>query len=288
MDPHKLLIWNKPETWERPICNIIVSIIGQETANSILRKPPEELYSDDSSWLDPSCAFSTDAYMLTGRGIRETFQYIRAYHACKPFNIQRYFSRGLLPFSIEEFAEDSAERFSASGISYAHIKTILSDHPNVRSEIGHLWFNLSDRVFLQAAGHYLIYGGELLLSFCRELAGVSNGLWSLDYLKKVGIPTVFICNVPLEHFSEGTLKELSGDLLCRLFNRKLGRKCNRSFDDFGFTIKYPVNRDLIVGHYHPKEIKDLYSGWHIWRPRRTTCSFCGKDTMSGCDGLLPK
>jgi len=217
MDPHKLLIWDTPETWEKPIYSIIVGIIGQKTVISILREPPEELYVDDPSWLDPYCTLSSDAYMVTGNGIRENYQYIRAYHACKPFKIERYFSRGLLPLSIEEFAEDSAERFSASGISYDRIKAIFSD-PKVRSEVGRLWLNLSDRAFSKKAGHYLIYGGELLLSFCREIAGESGGLWSIDYLKKVGIPTVFVCNVPVEHFSDDTLKNLAGDLLCRLFN----------------------------------------------------------------------
>lgn len=64
-----------------------------------------------------------------------------------------------------------------------------------------VWLEMNKNLLLEAASHYLIYGSEFINALAMQL-GCRNRL------KKIGVPTIFHCNIPIEDISVKTLEDI--------------------------------------------------------------------------------
>lgn len=131
------------------------------------------------------------------------FTHLRSYHACRPENIQVYKDEGLVPFDRETALADAIQKLSGDKTSVEKVKSQFDAmwvgsendlHPRV-------WLALEKSELLGASCHYLIYGSEFLNALSMHLGCRSK-------LKKIGRPTIVICDVPLADISKVWLNGL--------------------------------------------------------------------------------
>ena len=111
-----------------------------------------------------------------------------------------------------------------------------------------VWLEMNKNLLLEAASHYLIYGSEFINALAMQL-GCRNRL------KKIGVPTIFHCNIPIEDISVKTLEDIQYSF-------------NKGYTDaYGLCVK-KVDASDIVDYEHPAQrILDPYGG--SYRPNYT-------------------
>ncbi len=178
------------------------------------------------------------------------YTHIRGYHGCRPISIDNYYQNGIKPIE-KEFAKREAifrlcdqwiteekviDRFNKSWDALKH------PHKSV-------WLTYSENEFFDVSGHYLIYGSEFLCGMAAQLFCQPN-------LKRLGIPTIFHCDIPLQNIPEAYLSGINQQI------------CMRDSSG-GFRVYGEVLAEEIVGHSHPKTIFDpLTSSTYCYKAQR--------------------
>lgn len=95
------------------------------------------------------------------------FTHIRAYHACRPLNIQNYLINGIQTINRAQALREALLRIKSDYIDEKKIVQEFSkqwgDFADIHKRV---WMAVNKEVLLTYAGHYLIYGSE----FINELA----------------------------------------------------------------------------------------------------------------------
>lgn len=212
------------------------------------------------------------------KSIEDYYTHIRLYHACKPSDIESYYTKGIQPLHIEYIKNIAYNIFHSD--SFPEIKDIDIDGAiqkiqSVTHE-GIIYFALDKRDLVQYCGHYLIYGSEFILGIANEL----RRKYGKDYsklLKDTGIPTVLICDIPIDTLSKVYINDL---------NKKINNNKNKSGDskyhdapviDFSIPIGQGINPNCIVSHYHPSTIPDPIDYNKIYKTDVNKCSRCSKE-----------
>jgi len=178
----------------------------------------------------------------------DEFTHLRAYHACRPLEISDYLKSGIKPINYDLALKDVKERIISAQITEEKVVLILNDEWADFEDIHkRVWLQMNKECLLTRAGHYLIYGSEFTNTVAMRLG-------CRDKLKKVGIPTIFYCNIPLEDISCGTVQDIE-------------QCCNRGdIDDIAFSVK-AVAPKHIVGYEHPKKaIPDPFNWGRNYEP----------------------
>jgi len=237
----------------------------------------EYFVSDDSSWLRDAIhevhgLNIDDPFRYLGEKIREDVKFIRTYHGCKPIDFAPYHEVGLAPLAKEEFFSSTTKLFEEFGVTESMIQQAMKDISTEYRE-GRTWFVLDDRSFFEGAGHYLVYGGELLQSVAGHIQR-HHGKPVHNHLEESGVPTVFVCDIPIEYLSDRDIWELSGTILENYFEIIFEDRKNSHGLNFGFAIKRVLPPKNIMSHYHPKEIENPIFGRIIYRPKVFSCEYC--------------
>jgi hypothetical protein len=91
------------------------------------------------------------------------------------------------------------------------------------------------------------------------LAASLCGIGTRDYrksLKNIGVPTIFICDVPWGLISDGTKSSLTRTFTAELFRHLKTSSYRPTMIDFGFSIRRLLPPSRIAGHYHPVSVRD--------------------------------
>lgn len=203
---------------------------------------------------------SSDEDILIAFG--ESYGAVIAYHGCRPLDPGRYYKLGLELANHAALNDDARSIFlsgdfpelDGSAIDKA-IATLATSNQQRASVI------LDDRVLLDGAGHYLIYGSEHLCGIAASLSGPT----SRDYrqaLKGFGTPTMFTVRVPIGRAWKSGLTDIPYPL-------RHGLEAVRAGDapdplDFTLTLHHPLPPECIVGHVHPKSIADPLLGMELY------------------------
>ena len=216
---------------------------------------------DDLRWLDCIVERVTDIEIDTRNLMADRlaghFTAMRACHATRTADVSSYYREGLRPLDplvVHEraraiFLSGSFPELSAADLDRA-IDAVGSDLRESR-----VFFEANERLLVDLGGHYLLYGGEYLVAIAANLSRLR------DYrqaLKRLGEPTMFICDVPLIDIGRGILLEFAGMALEIMFEEILERDSFKP--DWRRGAGFPIHRTLapnhIVGHYHPTHIRD--------------------------------
>lgn len=135
--------------------------------------------------------------------ILSDYTHLRAYHACRPENIQTYIHEGLLPFSRETALDDAIRKLVGGRVTATNIRTQFEAiwQESDTSQHSRVWLALEKSELLEWSCHYLIYGSELLNALAMNLG-------CRDRLKRIGRPTIVVCDVPIEDISSTWLNGL--------------------------------------------------------------------------------
>ena len=90
-EPKNVLVWREFESWGPRILELMSNVITPIVMEIVRQEPPEYCHGWDPTWLqnalDKAGVQASPIQTLTGRLPKE-YPYIRAYHACRPTNIE--------------------------------------------------------------------------------------------------------------------------------------------------------------------------------------------------------
>jgi len=198
--------------------------------------------------------------------LRENYDYLMCYHAGRPVDVNSYYINGFVPADFKK----SVERFEEllHTIPYRQpydIQHVLDDYKGQTDRF--IYFILDKEDFIGSAPHYLIYGSELLLSLAQNVASFIK-----EYLKNIGIPTIFHCKIPLDQIDDFELKGLHERIRCA--NGGLNARRNQIFSNYSIIIEQQVSGAYIIGHDHPTVLLTDYHAYGSYKNNVAFCSVC--------------
>ncbi|WP_281202754.1 hypothetical protein LG276_05490 [Cytobacillus kochii] len=189
------------------------------------------------------------------RGINiEMYTHIRAYHACRPINFDSYFSEGIKPYNLRELRQMASATFGIPESTVIAIDSRLQS-----SNINNVYFSMFKQELLDESSHYLCWGSEYLLDIAVQLDKDNSGKYH-DLLSNIGIPTIFICDLPL-----ALLSQSQRDNISEFYN-----PCNSNFTCW---ISEKLKPEYIIAHEHPSQIFNQIQRID-YKNKQTTCNWC--------------
>lgn len=254
-------------TWRSDIWELIGNFAHVENVRiAFMRNPPEYVVSDDLSWLD--CIIHrthgeyVDSKFLMTQGLRKRYKFLRAVHGTRAEDVEVFYRDGLVPLVPESFHNQAREIFLSGQYPELTEKSLQAAIATVGADLREkrVFFEANEEMLIKQAGHYMLYGSEYLTAIAANLGD------RIDYrqiLKKRGLPTLFVCDVPIDFIAERTLQEFSGAALQIVFQELLDGP-DFQIDRWrgaGFYIQKPLPPGKLVGHYHPEIRHDPLRLW---------------------------
>lgn len=265
-----VFIWSRFDNWSHRVVEWFEEVVPEASRDAATQDPM--MYFDLTK--DPDANSQTDPTRRLSRKFKEAYSKIRLFHACRPSDIGSYIQKGLLPLSTID-ADNGARILFRSQKTPLVSERALSDavaELSRENRGGYLYLSLDDIGLVRDAGHYLIYGSEYHGALAATLSK-RTGVDCLVVLQKIGIPTVFACNVPLGYVSESTLQSLVCALISRAILEPGFQKKTVRTIDFTFTFSAKLPASVIRTHYHPSRILDRIKGGVYVNPK-ASCPFC--------------
>lgn len=199
--------------------------------------------------------FFPDISNTKRRGINiGNYSHIRAYHACRPLDVGKYYQEGIRPFDEKEMRQTATAIFGVS------METVIKNEPKLQPALSeNVYFGLYKQELLNGSGHYLCWGSEYLAAIAVQLDKSEYGKYH-DILYNTGIPTIFICDIPIRVLPQWQIDDIS-------------KNCNFSAGNFTCWIPEFLRPEHIIAHEHPLKIYNPVQMRHYIN-KRTTCEYC--------------
>ena len=214
---------------------------------------------------------------------------VRLFHGCRPVDVTSYYTCGIKPLDRTHANAAAYTTFLAG----AFPELTRADVDAAIEEVGsHLredrvYFCFDGRELVEYCGHYLIYGSEYLFGVGASLMRLRRRRdgRSPDYreaLKRIGIPTLLIVDLPLALLRRSTVREIAEALLDGVgLTQGVADEALREApaDRSGFWTDQVVPPAHIAGHTHPESIPDWHTldgGLYRWRRDHRASSTAGE------------
>ncbi len=243
-----IFIWSNFTRQSSYIVDWFKELVPSELWNEVKKDPCMYFYKEDGN--QDYCS-STKA-KLAGK-FKKTYCKIRLFHACRPRDVRSYLRNGLIPLDIKSTDEIAKSLFLSP--EYPSISEVML--MNVSTELktqnrgGHLYLQLDDSNFTRIARHYLKYGSEYLLAIATYLSR-QTGENCKAALIKIGIPTVFVCDIPISYIPDLQIQHLVEELVRRALLYIENNIGTIDGIDFTFTFDSQLPAEFITFHYHPR------------------------------------
>lgn len=177
--------------------------------------------------------------------------HIRAYHACRVFDLDDYYKNGLkIPnkkIYIELFNKYCrCLDFQLSEPQYDRAIQYINKS-NLEREI---FFNLSRKELLNQSSHYAAYGSE------KIQAAFANALYTSPpflFLKNIAaIPTIFNVDVPIDFLEEYQKRFACAEIMMSLYDYIDGFDYDAD-SDRTLVLRRNLPAKYISSHIHPKQ-----------------------------------
>jgi hypothetical protein len=278
MEKEKVFIWKNWEEWLDEVYSILVSIFPKKIINSIISSPPDDFYIGDPYFVEQLA----DATQLQTKGeiidqitreFIQTYSIVRLYHACHPKDLGEYYRRGLRILDFQEQVSIAKELFldddlvSESSFNYA-VGEASQD-----GREGKLYLSVCDDTLKSLGGLYLLYGSEYLSIIANRLTDVT-GKDFLVVLRDRGIPTMWICDVPIENLHKEWFADLISNIVTTCFGYHSDIIEHFPQPDFTFEFTKSLPPSVIKDHYHPNKVYDPIRGNPLRSDEPIFCSHC--------------
>ncbi len=257
------LVWTDYTSWNDIILELISDYVNHEVIDSFRTDPPKYVVSDNTGWLDRIVhrvrGFEVDVKHELACLLTERFDTFRTFHGCCPLDTNSYYKQGIRRLDLQEYEQIAKDHFLSGRFPELSESDVLAAVEDMESDnrAGKVFFEANEKMLLECCGHYMLYGSEYLLGIAATLSR-RDGPDYRKSLKGIGVPTVFVCNVPFDSIAFDTILELSGSMIEVMFEKFLDStyKHPQPGDCFGFPIRKNLPPEYIVGHYHPEYIRD--------------------------------
>lgn len=250
-----ILIWRDPADWNDAFKKLLKDCLPKKIKKAIERNPEEYFYYDTewSEELDIQCQNGNE---LPGcheliEGFERMYPRIRMFHACRTDDISSYLKNGLQIFDPKELYKRAQNIFISGrfpNITEDHINTAAKAIANQGRE-NKICLSLDDINLKESTPDYFIYGSESLRIIASRLQNMT-GENCMEFLRNVGIPTIFVCDIPVYLIKKQTLFHLVTELIrwTISYPYKIGEE---ESIDFIFTFTSTVDPGFITSYYQP-------------------------------------
>ena len=265
---NRIFIWSQLDEWSKLIISWFKEAIPSGFFKEAVTDPRNFLYSEQYETIRQS----TEKQLP--QKFKETYTKIRLFHACRPKDVGSYLANGLVPLDIKATNAEVRALFLSGKfpkVSEEMLARAISELSN-QLRGGHLYLSLDDVSLIKFASHYLIYGSEYLSGMAAYLSECT-GEDCFSALSSIGIPTVFVCDIPLIYFTDSDIKFLVKELICYAIRNTENGEPNCIDYTFEFSTALPAT--CITSHYHPQKIVDSVKNRGVYINPQVSCPFCG-------------
>ena len=220
--PDNVLVWREFGEWKHRILDLTKDVITPAVMEYVRSDPPEFCDWEDEDWQRKALIQAGKesqvlfAERLADR-LPQEYDYVRAYHACRPADIKVYYRSGLLPADTKSLNDLVTKYFLNPPRITEDTLIRAAKVVEGQSRGGKICFALDAQILTSSpsSSHYLEYGSEYLLA-------IAHALWRMtgencpEFLKTIGTPTIFACNLPILTVTH-SLHHLCGKLVECLF-----------------------------------------------------------------------
>ncbi len=263
-----VFVWRDPEDWNSAVHRLLLDCVTPEIKSMIEVDPSGYFYSNQKDKQE------TPGLRELVKKFKHIYPLIRMFHACKPENVGDYFSDGFKTLDVNANDKKARELFLSSrfhGITSEDFNVAVKELQRQQRQ-NKLYFCLDDENLIAFAAHYLIYGSEYLTGIASVLSR-KTGTDTLAVLRDIGIPTVFICDIPYALIPKPRFTSLVIETIIRSLNDSYMSGNKKPSIDFTFEFNRLIPNSVIVSHYHPSRINDRLAGG-IYESKQLTCPFC--------------
>jgi hypothetical protein len=250
--------------WSKQVLEIAKDLFTQDVLEVFKSEcTQDDIYRDNIGWLErivkrfvPTIGEGELEGELTRR-LTKYYSAVRSYHAGCPRDVSSYYEKGLMPLDPVAAASTFKNHFLGGDfpeLNESNLDAVIRE-TSLETIEGRICFNIDERFLIEHCGHYLLYGSEYAVGLAASLCEAG----SRDYrkcLKNVGVPTMFICDVPWGLISDGTKSSLTRTFTAEVFRHIKTPSYRPTMIDFGFSIRRRLPPSQIVGHYHPAGVRD--------------------------------
>lgn len=254
-----ILIWRQRTDWSEVIKNLLTDKLTQDVRRE-LEKSAEDYFYIDTEWSEEIGLMCRDGKELAGcrelqEGINLKYQKIRLFHACRTDDIDSYLNNGLLGVDLSDVTNNAKKIFISDRfpwITTKHIEHAAKDIQNQGRE-DKIYLFLDEICLIRDRSDYLRYGSESLRIIASRLQK-KNEKNCEEYLRTLGKPTIFVCDIPLLKISPKTVFHIIVDLIKWTVNYPY----DTATIDCSITFKSLIPPEFIVSYYHPVEISKRF------------------------------
>jgi hypothetical protein len=266
-----ILYYYDTPSWRPQVGRMLSDIFTPEVLSALKKYPLDEMWTDEFDWLD-TLVSSVLGRHVSIRGImemrfQEFFGYIAGHHACRTGDIDSYYKSGLIPLSRAKANQELRDHFLNSKFPELTEEileeAILGMRPvfeGYDSREGKIYLGLDPDWLIHHASHYLHRGGEYKQGVASQMSQLVNERSRsgdrVDYssvFESIGLPTIFVCRVPLDMISDDTLESIHRFLVCHYVGYSV-HGSESYLKDVTITLREPLGPDCIIEHYHPWEL----------------------------------
>lgn len=243
------IIWEDFESWN----DLVVETLTSETAEAVLSKVKQgdcDYVNDDPTWFN-LLADNLDIpieFVELKLAEKLSDNTVRVYHGCRPVDLSSYINHGLqihdpkvMTNSLNELVQKYPQLLSLN--LEDQIQNTPRDYDQHKS-----FLTFDKRYMIEYAGHYLIYGSEWISAVLGEKYR--------DILLEQGTPTLLLIDLPGSMIPSVSLRSLAHEMLREWIRLTITGKNEVIPQDFGVELDINLDSQHIVGHEHPKVIKD--------------------------------
>jgi hypothetical protein len=252
----RIFKWNRRKTWERTMLKLLEDKLNKAVFTEIRKRNPLYLRDDRFAWLNESVAITHNTQLedipdLLSVRLSQFYEYVIAFHGCRPASIESYERIGLRPSDTNALCTYARQLFGNTQALADAISNIGGSY--VGHNRGRIWMCLTKEAFM-LNGHdgYLRHGSELL-------SAIANRLNQQEKLRSIGTPTVIECALIKTQLPEGFWSGLSRAMIEDWFNRFLRPKASKRVCTHCVVVHTPIPRERIVRFHQFDEVRSTYS-----------------------------
>jgi len=251
-----LLIWSDPKDWNAAVHRFLDDCITKDIRSQVVKNPEMYFFDEGTTWPDDQpIPLLINNQKVSGasellEAFQQTYPRIRMFHGCRTDDITSYLRNGLCILSVDDQTEKAKKLFlndQFPQITEADIMAAKIELDN-QGRQNSVCLLLDDSSFINRTSQYLEYGGEYIAGIASYLSRVT-GLDCMNYLRSIGTPTVFICEVPLLLVKAHTAFNLLILLLNSTIYEQYGNNEDKPTTGFGFTFYRPIPPKFIATYY---------------------------------------
>ncbi len=265
--------WKKYRLWQKSFGDYLASVLPSNFKSKV-KGNEDEIYCDWAGPLEDVIHDEYDNGFYDSEFLEyftNTYSHILAYHGCRTSDVQSYYRKGLLTLDVSEqnekftniFYNNQFKEIARDDVEYA-IKVMNKEYREDR-----LFLGLDDRMLIERAGQYLIYGSEYMIGLAARLSERLKKDYRI-YLRNIGDPTIFKVKLPISATKDADILNLFPELFRMWVYNKVKRKSTSISLDYSFILRKKISPKCIIAHYHPNEIRDYLHKGQIYIRKMNT------------------